>query len=120
MMATALAPLAAIHLAVLVDAAGASTTTWQATAVLVYDGCGYRHHQLLDPPLPAERLALAEAGPGQLHLPIDGCVGASTSSGLRWQTIVLPSIPTGLRGLPPEELAATFAGRLVAAAGRRP
>jgi len=111
-MVTATAPVAAVHLAVLVDLGPNSGPAGVVRAVLVYDGYGYRHLHRLDPALPADRLALGEDGPGQLKLPIGGATAPPTSSGLSWRTYVLPSIPVGLRGLPPADLAAAFAGRL--------
>lgn len=118
-MGTTTLPLAAIHLAVLVDAA-AHQGAWRVTAVLVYDGRGWRHHHVLDPALPADRLELGGQGPGQLQLPIDGYAPSPTSSGLTWRTFVLPSIPTGLRDLPPGRLAAAFAAQLAIEAEGRP
>ena len=112
--------LTAIHLAVLVDAAGPAGADWRVTAVLVYDGRGYRHHLVLDPALPADRLDLGEHGQGQLRLPLEGCAAVPTSSGLTWRTFVLPSIPLGLRGLPPDRLAAAFAALLAIEAEARP
>ena len=111
-MATATRPAAAIHLAVLVDTPP-GTPSGQASAVLVYDGCGWRHHHVLDPPLPADRLALTTTPQhGQLRLPLEGGTAAPTSSGLGWRTFVLPSIPTALRVVPRDRLAAAFAALL--------
>ena len=115
-MGTSTVTLTAVHLAVLVDAAEPSGDGWQLTAVLVYDGRRYRNHLVLDPPLPADRLDLGEHGHGQLRLPLEGLRAVPTSSGLTWRTFVLPSIPTGLRGLPPDRLAAAFAAQLAAEA----
>ena len=112
MMVTATAPPAAIHLAVLVETGPNSPPAGAVAAVLVYDGRGYRHLHRLDPPLPADRLALGAHGPGQLMLPICEAPARPTSSGLSWRTYVKPSIPVELRGLPPGQLAAADAGRL--------
>ena len=119
-MGTSTVTPTAIHLAVLVDAANPADADWRVTAVLVYDGRGYRHHHVLDPALPADRLDVGEHGPGQLRLPLEGCAAIPTSSGLTWRTFVLPSIPTGLRGLPPDRLAAAFAAQLTVEAEGRP
>lgn len=118
-MGTATCPLAAIHLAVLVDAA-THGDAGRVTAVLVYDGRGWRHHHVLDPALPADRLELGGQGAGQLQLPIEGWAYSPTSSGLTWRTFVLPSIPIGLRDLPPGRLAAAFAAQLAVEAEGRP
>lgn len=111
-MDTIIAPLAAVHLAVLVEVSPTSPPAGVVTAVLVYDGCGYRYLHPLEPALPAARLALGDPGPGQLQLPIGEMAARPTSSGLGWRTFVLPSIPVELRGLPPRSLAAAFADRL--------
>jgi hypothetical protein len=117
-MDTATAPLAAVHLAVLVEVGPSAPPAGEVWAVLVYDGCGYRHLHRLDPALPADRLALGQHGPGQLQLPIGEATERPTSSGLGWQTFVLPSIPVELRGLPAGSLAAAFADRLTREADR--
>jgi hypothetical protein len=112
-MAAAVAEVAAIHLAVLAEltASGAD----QVSGVLAYDGRGRRHLHPVTPPAPGGSLSawLTERGPRQLQLPLDAALLAATSSGRTWRTWVLPTVPTSLRTLPPERLAAAFADQLL-------
>jgi hypothetical protein len=113
-MAAAAIEVTAIHLAVLgaVTASGAD----QVCGVLAYDGHGRRHLHHVTPTLPGASLSawLSEGRSGQLQLPLDIALLPATSSGRTWRTWVLPTIPTSLRTLPPERLAAAFADELLA------
>jgi hypothetical protein len=112
-MAAAAIEVTAIHLAVLgeVTASGAD----QVCGVLAYDDYGRRHLHHITPTAPAASLSawLPEDRPGQLQLPLDTALLPATSSGRTWRTWVLPTIPTSLRTLPPERLAAAFADLLL-------
>jgi hypothetical protein len=103
----------AIHIAVLADVDRARTTT--ITAVLAYDERGRRHLHPIAADVSAEQLIrlLAGTGSGQLRLPIIDGLPAPTSSGMRWRTWVLPTVPTSMRTLPPERLAAAVAQQLL-------
>ena len=96
---------AALHLAVLGDSDD------ELAAVMAYDGHDRRHLCPVASKVPAARLSawVADRHPCQLPLPLDGTGPAATSSGRTWRTWVLPSIPTALRTLPPDRLAAAFA-----------
>lgn len=106
----------AIHLAVL----GAITTDGvdEVRGVLAYDGHGRRHLAPVSAAVPSARLRpwLPTPAHPQLVLPLDDIPPSATSSGLTWRTWVLPTIPTGLRLLPPDELASAFAEELLAVA----
>ena len=103
----------AIHLAVL----GAITTEGvdEVRGVLAYDGHGRRHLAPVTAAVPTARLRpwLSTPAHRQLALPLDDIPPGATSSGLTWRTWVLPTIPTGLRLLPPEQLASAFAEELL-------
>jgi hypothetical protein len=107
----------ALHLAVLGDTVDADSPE-QLCAVLAYDGCGRRHlHQL--EPIPSIRalprcLARSRPRQQQLQLPLESELPPASSSGRSWRTWVLPSVPTSLRALPPDRLAAAFADQLLA------
>ena len=100
--------LAAWHLAVLGDLGD------QLCAVMAYDGYGHPYLHPVPAAISATRLSgwVAEHGPGQLRLDLDAVGPAATSSGRTWRTWVLPSVPTALRSLPPDRLAAAFADLL--------
>ena len=115
-MAAAAIEVAAIHLAVLgeVTASGAD----EVCGVLAYDGQGRRHLHPVTPRTPDASLSawLIDGGPRQLQLPFDTAPLPTTSSGRTWRTWVLPTVPTSLRTLPPEQLAAAFAYQLTGVA----
>ena len=103
----------AIHLAVL----GAITSDGvdEVRGVLAYDGHGRRHLAPVTAAVPTARLRpwLATPVHRQLVLPLADLPLSATSSGLTWRTWVLPTIPTGFRLLPPEQLASAFAEELL-------
>jgi hypothetical protein len=101
-----------IHLAVLSDPDTHGTDT--ISAVLAYDARGRRHLHPVQTPPPPELLArlVGRVDPGQLQLPLELGTPAPTSAGRCWRTWVLPSVPTSLRTLPPEQLAAALAEQL--------
>lgn len=107
---------AAIHLAVLcvITTDGVD----EVRGVLAYDGHGRRHLAPVTATVPTARLRpwLSTPAHRQLVLPLDDIPPSATSSGLTWRTWVLPTIPTGLRLLPPEQLASAFAEELLAVA----
>ena len=113
-MAAAVSEVAAMHFAVLGDVTASGTD--QVCGVLAYDGHGHRHLHPVTPTTPDESLAawLAEGEPRQLQLPLDTALLPGTSSGRTWRTWVLPSVPTSLRALPPEQLVAALADQLLA------
>ena len=102
----------AVHLAVLADTT--QTGSDRLCAVLTYDGAGRRHLHPITSGASARLLHdwLNMSGPRQLQLPFADELPAASSSGRTWRTWVLPSVPIGLRALPPERLAAAFADRL--------
>jgi len=104
---------AAIHLAVLgvITADGVD----EVRGVLAYDGHGRRHLAPVTAAVPTTRLRpwLPAAVHRQLVLPLDDIPPGATSSGTTWRTWVLPTIPIGLRLLPPEQLASAFAEELL-------
>ena len=112
-MAAVAIEVAAIHLAILgeVTASGAD----EVCGVLAYDGQGRRHLHPVTPRAPDASLSawLIDGGPRQLQLPFDNAPLPNTSTGRTWRTWVLPTIPTSLRTLPPEQLAAAFAHQLL-------
>jgi hypothetical protein len=112
-MAAAAIEISAIHLAVLGDVTASGDDRF--CGVLAYDGHGRRHLHPVAPTTPGPHLAacLAERGPRQLQLPLGDALPPPTSSGRGWRTWVLPTIPTSLRSLPPERLAAAFADQLL-------
>ncbi len=102
----------AIHLAVLADTASCGTV--RICGVLVYDGYGRRHlHELASCPPPAQlHEVLSPGGIRQLQLPLIADAPTPSSGGHTWRSWVLPTIPTTLRALPPELLAAAVADQL--------
>ena len=102
----------AIHLAILSDPDMHGGDT--ISTVLTYDGRGRRHLHPLPTPPPPELLARLVDGakPEQLRLPLVGATPAATSAGRCWRTWVLASLPTSLRTLPPEQLAAALVEQL--------
>ena len=112
MDAAAIGP-AAIHLAVL----GVITEEGvdEVRGVLAYDGHGRRHLAPVTAAVPTTRLRPWLSVPVHRHLvlPLDDTPPGATSSGTTWRTWVLPTIPTCLRLLPPEELASAFAEELL-------
>jgi hypothetical protein len=112
-MATDAIEVSAIHLAVLGDVTASGNDRF--CGVLAYDGHGRRHLHPVAPRTAGPHLAacLAEGGPRQLQLPLGVSLPPPTSSGRTWRTWVLPTIPTSLRSLPPERLAAAFADQLL-------
>ena len=102
----------AIHLVVLAETTSCGTV--RICGVMVYDGHGRRHlHELAScPPLAQLHEILAPAGIRQLQLPLIADAPTPSAGGRTWRSWVLPTIPTTLRALPPERLAAAFADQL--------
>jgi hypothetical protein len=102
----------ALHLAVLADLAPCGVE--RLCGVLAYDGHGRRHLHPLTPATPPAGLGglLERGGPRQLSLPFADPQLPASSGGRTWRTWVLPTIPTSLRRLPPEQLAAALADQL--------
>jgi hypothetical protein len=107
-------PGAAVHLAVLAGGDGAGTVC----GVLAYDGHGRRHLHPVAADADTRRLSslLGPRPPEQLSLPLADKLPSPTSAGQRWRTWVLPSIPTALRSLAPEQLAGAIAQQLTGGA----
>jgi hypothetical protein len=114
-MAAAAIEVAAIHLAVLGDVTASGAD--RVCGVLAYDGHGRRHLHPITPMTPGTHFAecLGDRGPRQLQLQFGNALQPPTSSGRTWRTWVLPTVPTSLRTLPPERLAAAFADQLLTA-----
>ncbi len=112
-MAAPVIEFAAVHLAVLGDVTASGTD--QVCGVLAYDGHGRRHLHPVTPTTPGASLAawLTDGEPRQLQLPFDTGPLPTTSSGRTWRTWVLPTVPTSMRTLPPERLAAAVADQLL-------
>jgi hypothetical protein len=113
-MAAPVIQVTAIHLAVLGDVTESGTD--QVCGVLAYDGHGRRHLHPVTPTTPGDSLAawLTDGEPRQLQLPFDVGLLPTTSSGRTWRTWVLPTVPTSMRALPPDRLAAAVADQLLA------
>ena len=103
----------AIHLAVLGGVTEEGVD--EVRGVLAYDGHGRRHLHPVTTMIPTTRLRRWLSTPvhRQLVLPLDDTPPGATSSGTTWRTWVLPTIPIGLRLLPPEQLASAFAEGLL-------
>jgi len=89
-------------------------------AVVALGDDGAHHHACVHPPAditcPLLGRLLARATPadaGQLTLPLDPPgLPAPSASGRTWRSWLLPSIPTGLRHLPPDRLVVALAHQL--------